>query len=1457
MAHGDSLHKRGTGTSGLVPAGQPKQMPLLPFEKQLIDTLGITEEEYSQFVFEAIRRSGIRPAEYDNIPEVYAALVPVIAVAAAASAKTTALVSAAVSLAIGLALSAISYLLTPKPKSLPTSSQRTLDSITGVNRFTPTSGFDTQAQLADYAEPIPIIFGKWTGTTGGILVTPKLVWSRMFSYGTQQGVKLLFVVGEQGRDAGQIPQGLNPPKLQGIFLGNGALDSVYENLFAFYWKRNTTISGFTRVKGINLLYGTRGNLATGDPEAFDDVFSCPTAVSENDYGFSSAQSLSNGSEFGCYSPICNGTAYRVNWAVISLFGKDIGLNNLYERIKIAGDYGEVAKGGQYINRIRARGMQGIGRNYSRRMGLTHLNGVGVSDSVGTEERYVQVNDVATFTISGKQLPEDFYTDNNRNVRIDDINNTLNEQRIAADDALQVGELFMIARTTWQVISRSLSIWRPEDKQDQVIQLKCIDINPPSTNRVGFVSSYMLTANVLYDAETNIITPYSAGAAFFPLMKVAHGTVRNTRPCEVTEFGIRSRVYQRFNGLCNFQSIPTPKELADLDEANVQVTAGQVSAYGKRASAFTIYLRPAGLDTSGKTFEWQPLGETFVIVGNQPVDQYNFIRIQHPKAQQYEFKFIPKNGAVLGRFAADTDQFWQLSASSSSASKNAYLSGEYNTTYGRFKLFTTGKQVLKTDIKRNQEFISRQTLTPRVLITEFPSAVGIVTLLPDEESASATLTSSEYIDWYTEPVYNYSEGRNGSWTWELFGSADTDPTPVGGTIERNIRHDLPYNVPAISFYNPATSLWYDVRYVVQKLALPAGHFSGQQYYWSIISETVVGSSINWNTNATYIITRNVRSNNPFRRPSQGIDPSSPDITVIGQRRRVTGVISTSQPTGRSQGWYEELFGPARNYNTGTSKTAEIIYFSTAGFNGQENKNIKLILSSTVIDQYHAQANVYKLWSSPTITVSKNNADTSQTWIVGDTFNNLKTVSSNNPFRKAGTQVGAQFIIQGVSKVIGRDEVFDAGRVFEEQSQYADVTFYGNTVEKSNATSPEHTITYVNEIVSNEQVPQYDKMTIAGLGLKASRNFTSLDQIRVWLADGVPVTRFHPDDQDVPVAPSNLFCDLVFYLLTNRTAGVGIQLGMDANHASLINTADLIKTAKFLRANKLFFDGAISTAVNLRQFISSTAPYMLCNFVIADGQFSLQPALPTDSTGKIQTTPVKIKQLFTSGNILESSYQLEYLPAEERKVFQAAVRYRAERENQLPEEKNIVVRWNEPNSAGAPLEQFDLTQFCTSRDHAELVARFFLSIRKRVTHSIKFATTPFGISLAPGDYIRVFTESSPYSAAKNGTIDNGGNITSASTFADGQYKVLYYRASQAEVQEATMTVSGGKVQETALFNSLFTVMDTTVSQNIYMVEQITLTEDSTVEITATEFPCNASGSSLIAQDLLTPGQFIIDN
>jgi predicted phage tail protein len=327
--------------------------------------------------------------------------------------------------------------------------------------------------------------------------------------------------------------------------------------------------------------------------------------------------------------------------------------------------------------------------------------------------------------------------------------------------------------------------------------------------------------------------------------------------------------------------------------------------------------------------------------------------------------------------------------------------------------------------------------------------------------------------------------------------------------------------------------------------------------------------------------------------------------------------------------------------------------------------------------------------------------------------------------------------------------------------------------------------------------------------------------------------------------------VYYLLTDKTAGAGGVISSD-----LIETVDFANTATFLEQNKLFFDGALASPVNLRQFIADTAPYFLCSFVISNGKFSLVPAVPHNTAGAIVNTPVQIAALFTSGNIVEGTFTVDYLQTEERKDFQAIVRYRKEKKNQLPEEATLSVRWAEAGSDTHPIESFDLTQFCTTRDHAFLVARYFMSLRRRVTHSVRFKTTPYGISLAPGNYIRVLTEASPYQPANNGVIDADGDITSATTLADGNYTIVYYTSSNEEVQTATLTVASGKAVQPSLFNTIFTLNNPTVSSSTYVIEQLTLDEEGLVEILATEFATTNTYNSLIAQDILSLGSFITE-
>lgn len=1432
MAEGRSSYQSPDGKSGLGSFVQSYRGPLLPYERQIIEIAGCSEEDYRRFVFLAKQRAAIRPAAYDEILDINCEV---------------SFWSVVISLALGALSTAASYFLAPKPSAPNLQSQDTktltLDSIVGNQRFTPTYGFNSQAELANYGDPIPIIFGQWTGTTGGILVSPRLVWSRMFSYGREQGVKMLFVVGEQGVADYIGPDGIDPPPaLSGIFVGNGVLDAIYEQSFAFYWKRNTTASNEYRIQAFNLTYGTRGALASGDPDNNNDIFSCPVGDELTSPAFCAAHSLSNNAEFGCYAPIANGSNYRVNWRVIPIphlsnQRDDPGENLSYERVKIAGsrnDTGWVEEGddGGGYRSVRPLGMSGTGRNYSRRMGITALNDQTVPDSAGTQVRTVNVGDIATFTIDGGKIREDLYKGPNREISVDDINDATEEMRNAADDALQVGELFMIGRTTWQVISRSLAIWRLSDGKSQTIKLKCIDVNPPAANTIGLVSNHMISADYLSDSEDQSASnQFNAGAAFFPLMKVAKATVRNTRACEATELGIRSNVHQRINGLCNFQTIPSPELLKNLEGQRVSITTGTVNSYISRSSVFTIFLRPSGTDGSGNEYTWQPLGEQFCIIGNEPKDQYNFIRLSHPEKRQYEFQLIPKNGADLGQNTPDDAEFWHLHHGVDNTAVRQELVGQYQTPYGTFKVNSVGRRVKKTDIKANTEFMSKPANTQVTLQQARPSSVGILDFLPnDGQALDRTLSAVQFADWYTNASYDYSTigGRMGSFTWELaqrtgLGAADNHPSGENSILTVDYRHDITGN------------RWYIMRYTLRKAPFPAP-WSNQTYSWFIEAENVVSASSNWEGTGEFIASFNTASGNPWRQPT-----NAPAIETIGRRYRVTEVIQRDSSSGRRQAYYHEIFGNADDYNLSYSKD---YYFNWT------NDAMTIKLTSSVVEANGRYGRLH-FWSDPHVIIDGiGDASALQR---GDIYTDARVSSS--VFREIGSTVGARFVIEATTAAIAQTISFP-GRVFEFQSQYADISLYGNLVEKSNASNPEHSVVYVNEIVRNSEAPLYSNMTIAGLAFRASRNFTNLDQVRFWLKNGVPVKRLHPDDNNA-IGPSNLFTDLVYYLLTDRVAGVGNTLNMSVDDAPLIDTAQMAKTARFLRANKLFFDGILGTSINVRQFIADTAPFMLCNFAITDGKFSLIPALPVSAGGEISTQPIVIKQLFTSGNIIEESFELTYLNAESRKDFQAAIRFREERENQLSAERNIVVRWKEANGSSYPLEQFDMLQYCTNRQHAELVARFFMSVRRRITHTIQFKTTPYGMNLAPGDYVRVVTEANPYSSAQNGSIDESGAIISATDFTDGQYKILSYGVSSEDISESTMTVSAGIVQEGNLRNHVFTVLTSTISQNVYMIEQLTLDTDGTVLIAASEFPCDDQFVSLIAKDVTNAASFEIED
>jgi len=1438
MGNRRSIRKRKAGKSGVVYGPTLYEAPLLPFEKELIKTIGLNEEEYRYFVAEARKKGKVRPAGYELIPDIQAG-------SAIAVEGTLTILG---QILVGVTLTAVSMMLQPKPKSPGAIDRRTLDSLTGRNRFTPTTGFESQAELADYGKPIPIIFGRYLDIeeTGGILVSPPLVWSRMFSYGSQQGVKLMFVVGEQGYQDSATFDGIALPEVKGIFLGNGNLDTIYDHTFAFYWKRNTTKSGFSRIKATNLAYGTRGTVNSGDPENNDDIFMCPVKTGINE-GFCSAHSLSNNAEFGCYQPIFNGTVYKLPWRVVSNPKDSTKRQNSWERLKIAGDENgqseyESGGGGEWQNKLREFGMSGTGRGYCRGLGITSLNETPVSSNdPGYEERVVSKDDVINFSISGKNIRQDLYGDetDSERVKIDDINSATEEDRLAADEALQLGETFMIGLTTWQVIARPEEPWKPpsennnEDTDDVNVRLKCIDVpSDESQARIGIVNADVIHVTNkgyfkdLIDKEGTEDDTSAPGAAFYPLMKSSLGIVRNTRPCEVTEIGLRSKVFQRLSGVTNFQTIPQPQELINMDNDEVLITSGTNTSYIKRASVFSVEVRKVG---SGSD-TWNPLNQLFAVVGNKPVDQYNYIRFVQPEKGIYEYRFVPRNGANLNDIST-TERVVVLGTTN-------VVTGTLYTPDGSFTYTTAGVRKDLLELRTNKEFCNEASSTVSTPGTGKPTRVEVVTRLPDSGVEEAEVTAVTKIDMYSNPL-GATIGRMGAFCWQLFGQATA--TSADTKTSASVRETL------------TDGRWVRIKYTAGKIALDANHPSDEDFAYNIHTYEVTDSSSGFDYGAEFTVIKDLDSGNPFK------DADSVTMTKAGIKFSVAGINATNSIKGRVQAYLYEALGNPASYANSTR---------TVDINGSANgKNIRLKLTAEANrwdalpnydDQNPHWSRTEYHWGNHRFEVDQSNTDAG--WSVGDTFE-ITVSDPTNPYwndSDGGFRFGNRFVIAGNNEATVTSATFNAQRYFEGQSQYSDISFYDG-VEKSNDGNPEHTITYVNESLDNpdDDPPSYDKLTTAGLALKASRSFSAIDQIRFWLKEGIPVKRWHPSlttayGNSNTNGPSNLLTDLVYYLLTDQVAGIGNSFNPSVYNDSLINTTDLINTSKFLYENKLFFDGALDQAVNIRQFIADTAPNFLCNFVISNGKFSLKPSLPVTSGGKIDTSAVVIKQLFTAGNILEDSFKLSYLDADERKPFKAVVRYREAKKNELPEEKAIIVRWKDTNDTYDrnydPVESFDLTSYCTSLNHAKLVGKFFLSIRRRVTHTVEFSTVVDDLILGPGDYIKVITESNPYSSAKNGTINASGVITSASTFNAGTYLITYYKTGSEDVQETTMTVlSNGTVEDSALYSSVFTVQDVKNSENVYQVEQLMINEDNTVQITASHFPCNDSLSSQIALDV----------
>jgi len=245
--------------------------------------------------------------------------------------------------------------------------------------------------------------------------------------------------------------------------------------------------------------------------------------------------------------------------------------------------------------------------------------------------------------------------------------------------------------------------------------------------------------------------------------------------------------------------------------------------------------------------------------------------------------------------------------------------------------------------------------------------------------------------------------------------------------------------------------------------------------------------------------------------------------------------------------------------------------------------------------------------------------------------------------------------------------------------------------------------------------------------------STKQLYIFYEQGVKVDLFSAglSGSSYTQGASNQFIDLAMHLFK-------LYKKIDGNNTATIvapvELSNLQSLSTFCTNNSMFFNGIISKAVNIVDFITQTSPYYFLSFLSVGGKYQFAPILPINGSNQIDTTALTPTMTFTEANIIQGTFKKGYLSVEERREFIANCIYTECIPTEVARRKTVSVRFS-TSALDAPTEQFDMSDFCADVNHAILYGKYELARRKHSTHNISFSTPLLTTTLIPTNIIKL--------------------------------------------------------------------------------------------------------------------------
>ena len=1370
----------------LVSARQPfGRRVLLPTEADLCNLLGITEEEYWQFVEQVAAKSKERPKGYEHIPDI--TCDPITALFLTKAGALTLFGQ----IAVGIALTYIAYLLTPKPDTSQGSNRRTAD-IGGTRRFAPQFSFNSVQDLANLGDIIPLIFAKREGDLGGVRVNSQLVWSQIVSLGTYQQLKILgmFSLGEL----------YEAPAFEGYAIGDLLLHNYNEKKI--------------KLVNNNIPFIKRGSVSNKEKFKID-----------NQEYFSGTRNPTTQATFGLCNPVPNATYFRLPYELV--------------RIATSLDDDTVPPARQAL----AKRRKNLGK-WPARAGVTRVENIGSANAAQIKLGNTDVPKGAKIfyqVIGGGSVGDNRAYQKDWKTKIgndpgymehgvadvDSISQTMREK---ADTDISYGEQYMLGTALVRCEAASEVPWENgvSDKSYEFVvlekgRIQCTPnphlsthINNPKwyDNTGDYFQLYARNDKFYYQQyEDDLNNPTTT----YTFQKAVVGTVSDNRNCDITEIGLKSKVFKQIS-FPNVNSKPTEAALDSIYNGKSSLQLGNVNKYITRYSFFKLQIRRVGLssvpdwqDVIPKPSEVSGHSGLFCVKGSSPELQYNYIRIEHP-AYQYEYRFLPWSGTDVIKKVINSTSIKVSLLNSNNAIDDTKLKSFTSTISSIIVKFAGNKELslTKEDLSNPEWNLGNSDTTN----PNDPAYTGSTSRVSTFYKIKKLITDNQYSSDSNASEIRYAGEVQTQWTRYY--------SPKGTSVYRAGNSGSYSTVSYVSGENHTLilrsgllfNLYINPDHVTENEEQKDGPAWGnvvvgayeEEDEQSVFGGNTVGKTV---TGVAFHYT-----NKETERAGKYYPVIDPTIPGSGQDSSDPGYghpITADYPKGRPSVYYVRqvetvrVDAPQVTLNDGTTFPREVTLTSTSPANGA-----KVILNLW----YKSSTNqTYAEWS----------------YIAGTGsyfFNGVRVVIPKIYLQGISSTSGTEIFPGETMTVVvdGFIRVPVEGTELNPYDAAADYWIFDGD-KSSHLEGPEHEIVYCNEIVKDTS-SNYENLAYAALSVSSSKEWTSFTQFSAYIKNGIKIHRLIEGSD----GPTHLFPDIAYALLTNETLGAGAVINTNS-----VDEVNMKKAAEFCKGNKFFWDGMISNRVNLRNFIFEQSTYCLLDFTIVGGKFSLRPSVPyrtSDYTIDHNQT-IKISALFTDGNINDLS--ISFISSDDRQAFQANVLYRKETENGFPETKSTVVRLAGSAHENDPVETFDLSGFCTSEQHAKTFGKYVISSRQLTTHVVSFKTAPHYIEgLQPGDYIRVYSTTQHTDRFENGAILDGGKVVSKDPIT-GTNSFYYWDPNKTNGVDLAVNVNFNSSSALESYaGSLFTIRKADKTNQCYKVESITFGDDGLIELSGSHVP-----------------------